>query len=153
MIQSTLRKFVFLSLSLGLLFAALPAYATTATGSQNPDLTVSVSYEPTCVTYGQTLHRAYSIKNTTSKTLVVEYEWKVTLNGQPYYEYPWRPRNHNKIQISPGDSWGDPGSDWPIGTNYTKGTYAITLSATDKRGTSSATAQFDIYETTCSLGP
>lgn len=128
------------------------AYATTATGTQNPDLTVLVSFEPTCVKVGDTLHRSYLITNNTSKTQVVEWEWNVTLNGEPYYNYPWQPRNRNKIQIKPGESWGDPGSDWLIGTYYTKGTYAITLSATNKKGMSSATAQFEIYETTCSLG-
>ena len=152
MIKSTLRKLAFLSLCLGLLFAALPAYATTATGTQNPDLTVFISFEPTCVKAGETIVKEYRITNNTTKTLVVDWEWKVTLNGQPYYNYPLRPRDNNKIQIGPGESWGAGPTSSVIYDWEKKGKYEITLSATNRKSTSRATALFEIYETTCSLG-
>ena len=156
MIKSTLRKLSFLVLSLGLLFTALPAYATTATGTQNPDLTVSISFEPTCVKVGDTIVREYSVTNNTSKTQPVTLEVRATLNGQLYSIYPYYPREHWRVQLDPGETWQNGPTMFVIYDSvylYPKGTYAITLSATNKKGTSSATAQFEIYETTCSLGP
>ena len=153
MIKSTLRKLSFLVLSLGLLFTALPTYATTATGTQNPDLTVSISFEPTCVKVDETIVRQYSITNNTNKKQVVDWKWEVTLNDNPYYPYSPRNKQNSRIQLGPGETWGDGPTTFTISSSEYYGTYTITLSATNKNGTSFATAQFEIYETTCSLGP
>ena len=156
MIKSTLRKLAFLSLCLGLLFAAFPVYATTATGTQNPDLTVFISFEPSCVKVGDTIVRQYSITNNTNKPQTVDWKWEVTLNGNPYLTYPYpnspRHKHFGRIQLGPGETWGAGPTTFIIYDWDYKGTYAVTLSATNKKGTSSATAQFEIYETTCSLG-
>ena len=154
MIKSILRKLTFLSLSLGLLFVALPAYATTATGTQNPDLTVFNSFEPSCVKVGDTIVREWRVTNNTNKRQSVTLDLRATLNGQLYSIYPYYPREHWRIQLGPGETWQDGPTTFVIydSVSYPKGTYAITLSATNKKGTSSATAQFEIYETTCSLG-
>jgi len=158
MIKSTLRKLALLSLGLGLLFAVLPVYATTATGTQNTDLTVSISFEPSCVKVGDTIVRQYSIKNNTNKPQTVDWKWEVTLDGNPYliYPYPNSPRHKHfgRIQLGPGETWQNGPTTSVIYdlVSQPKGTYAVTLSATNKKGTSSATALFEIYETTCSLG-
>ena len=154
MIQSTLRKFVFLSLSLGLLFTALPAYATTVSGTQNSDLTVFNSFEPSCVKVGETIVREFGVTNNTNKRQSVTLDLRATLNGQLYSIYPYYPREHWRIQLGPGETWQDGPTTFVIYdlVSQPKGTYAITLSATNKKGTSSATAQFEIYEATCSLG-
>lgn len=155
MIKSILRKLVFLSLSLGLLFAALPVYATTGTGSQNPQLTVSISFEPSCVKVGETIVREFAVTNNTNKGQAVTLELRVSLNGRLINIYPYYPREHWRIQLSPGETWLDGPTTFVIYdlASQPKGTYSITLSATNKKGTSSATAQFEIYEITCSLKP
>ena len=132
------------------------AYATTASGTQNPDLTVFMSFEPSCVKVGDTIVRQYSVTNNTNKPQTVDWKWEVTLDGNPYLTYPYpnspRHKHYGRIQLGPGETWGDGPRTFIIYDSQDKGTYAITLSATNKKGTSSATAQFEIYEATCSLG-
>ena len=143
------------AVALALLFTALPAYATTAIGTQNPDLTVSISFEPTCVKVGDTIVREFRVTNNASKRQSVTLDLRATLNGQLYSIYPYYPREHWRVQLGPGETWQDGPTTFVIYdlASQPKGTYAITLSATNKKGTSFATAQFEIYETTCSLGP
>lgn len=149
------KLFVIAVVSLLVAFgSASVAYATTASGTQNSDLTVFISFEPKCVKVGDTIVREFGVTNNTNKGQSVTLDWRVTLNDQLYNIYPYYPREHWRVQLSPGETWRDGPTTFVIYDLYSqpKGTYAITLSATNKKGTSSATAQFEIYETTCSVG-
>lgn len=117
------------------------AYATSATGTQNPDLTVSISYTPDCVKpWPEGGAQSVSIKNNTGKGQSVFAELRRTRVEAPQYQYyqSW------KFSLRPGQTWvKDMTFSHCAGD---AGTFIATLSATNRNGTSSATTQYQINE-------
>lgn len=116
------------------------AYATSATGTQNPDLTVFISYSPDCVQPGDTLVRSYSVTNNTHRGQNVALEWTATRDGVVIVYRSW------SRTLRPDETWGAGPTTFTISTTEPRGTYAVTLSATNRNGTSSATATVQVAD-------
>lgn len=113
-----------------LLLAAFPVLATV--GTQNPNLTVQLNLEPQVITAPGQVTAVGSITNNTTKTNRVTAKVKVTSPSAVTTTYP------EKYIISPGATVSET-IVYSVPTTAEKGVYTITLSATDKAGTSSAT--------------
>jgi hypothetical protein len=150
--ESLRRERMMLSLRMGLLVAfaglallvAMPiAQATKAVGSQNPQLTVRVSaasdgVDPDRATVGDTVTVASSVKNNTARarSVTITYTLKdPTGRSQTYSE---------TVRIGARKSFSRSFS-YVVDEAYAKGVYELTVSATNARGTSSATATLEIY--------
>ena len=109
------------------------ALATSATGTQNPDVTVSISLSPDEVTAGDTLTVSGSITNNLTKKQRYRIELTLTLPSGASFS------------IRKSARFG-PGKTISLSTSFTvpfflpPGEYSLTLSATNANGTSSATA-------------
>lgn len=118
------------------------AFASTETGTQNPDLTVSVSYassgvNPDQATIGDTVTLNSSVKNNTARTLSVQLTTHVEFPGGQYTTPAV------SVTLNPGQTLSRTAS-FTVGSFLPKGAYSLTLSAGDKNGTSSATADITI---------
>ena len=120
------------------------AQATTDVGSQNPQLTVSASAassgeNPDRATIGDTVKVDGSVTNNTSKkqsALVT-----VTVRdpqGSSIYT------DSKNVSLGPGKTVSNSYS-YVVDDSYQKGNYEVTVSATNAKGTSSATATLEIF--------
>jgi len=112
-------------------------YADSATGSQDPHLTVYASITPDCLMPGGVRTRFASVTNNTNKAAHVKLGWVLAYNGVVYYTAT--PRD---VTMPPKQTWvlqNLIGSDYPA---EGLGTYTETRSATDGAGTSSATTTY-----------
>lgn len=115
---------------LGLALATSTVFA--AVGNQNPNLTVQLTLDPTVITAPATVTGNGSITNNTTKTnKVVAKVTIVSPSGvtSTYIE---------KYVLAPGETVSET-VIYEVAADAEKGTYTVTLSATDKAGTSSAT--------------
>ena len=132
-----LALFTFLS------FASVStAFASTGTGTQNPDLTVSVSYtsngaNPDQATVGDTVTLSASVTNNTARKLSVQLTAQVVAPGVQYTTPAV------SVTLQPGQTLTQTAS-FTVESFLPKGTYSLTLSASDKNGTSSATGSITI---------
>jgi hypothetical protein len=127
------------------LFAMPLAQATTDVGSQNPQLTVRASAasigtaDPDKATIGDTVKVDGSVTNNTAKkrsALV-----SVTVRdpqGTSIYT------SSETVSLGPGQTISRSYS-YVVDESYQKGNYEVTVSATNAKGTSSATATLEIY--------
>ena len=125
---------------------AIPlAQATTDVGNQNPQLRVSASAasigtaDPDRATIGDTVKVDGSVANNTAKkqsALVT-----VTVRdpqGSSIYT------DSENVSLGPGKTISSSYS-YVVDESYQKGNYEVTVSATNAKGTSSATATLEIY--------
>ena len=125
---------------------AMPlAQATTDVGNQNPQLTVSASAasigtaDPDRATIGDTVKVDGSVTNNTAKkrsALVTVTVWDP--QGSSIYT------DSENVSLGPGKTISSSYS-YVVDESYQKGNYEVTVSATNAKGTSSATATLEIY--------
>jgi hypothetical protein len=125
--------------ALGLLIAvaAAPALATSATGSQNPEVTVYVALTPDIATPGTMVMQTASVTNNTRATLVVVLisrfvSPKGSASAEPL-----------AVALRPGESLIQTVT-YPITDEDPAGQYELNLAATAARGTSRAKAGFTV---------
>jgi hypothetical protein len=140
------RASILMTLFTVALLIAMPlAQATTDVGTQNPQLTVSASAasigtpDPDRATIGDTVKVDGSVTNNTAKkqsALVT-----VTVRdpqGSSIYS------DSKNVSLGPRKTISNSYS-YVVDESYQKGTYEVTVSATNVKGTSSATATLEIY--------
>ena len=125
---------------------AMPlAQATTDVGNQNPQLTVSASAasigtaDPDRATIGDTVKVDGSVTNNTAKkrsALVTVTVWDP--QGSSIYT------DSENVSLGPGKTISSSYS-YVVDESYQKGNYEVAFSATNAKGTSSATATLEIY--------
>jgi hypothetical protein len=112
-----------------------PACATTATGRENPDLTVTVSLTPDTALVGTTVTETWAVTNNTSSVLAATLTRQLTYpTGQSWTESVF-------VALRPGQTLTQ-GQVYPITSEYALGTYRLVLSATNLHGASTAAATF-----------
>src|SRR5215212_3315718 len=129
--------------ALALLLAIPIAQATTAVGSQNPQLTVRASAasdgaDPDRATVGDTVTIASSVRNNTARARSVTITYTLedpTGRSQTLSE---------TVRIGARKTFSRSFS-YVVDPSYPKGVYDLTVSAKNSRGTSSATAALEIY--------
>jgi len=129
--------------ALALLLAIPIAQATTAVGSQNPQLTVRASAasdgtDPDRATVGDTVTIASSVKNNTARAHIVTITYTLedpTGRFQTLSE---------TVRIGAHKTFSRSFS-YVVDPSYPKGVYELTVSATNSRGSSSAKATLEIY--------
>ena len=104
------------------LAVAAPAAATTGSGSQNPDLAVTASLTPDTVAVGETA---------TATAVTIVYSLALP-TGQRFSV-------SESVTLRPGQTWTRSASYTRDG-DEPNGTYTLTVSATGRNGTSSASA-------------
>ncbi|HLG65308.1 MAG TPA: hypothetical protein VKY19_25475 [Ktedonosporobacter sp.] len=114
------------------------AFASSAVGNQNPDLTVAASLtsngaNPDQAAVGNTVNVSYSVKNNTKASLTVKETFALTApNGQTA---------SFSVQVSLGAGKTDAHAFSFTDVSFLpKGTYSLQLTASDSKGASSATA-------------
>ena len=130
----------------GLSLLAGPALATSGTGSQNPDLTVTVSLTNSgggadgnvdTATVGEIITVSGALTNNTSQNQVVTVT--LTLTGPDGFKFSYTVRvfvaAHQTVRVS---------FDLPVKATFPIGTYNLTAAASNRNGTSSATASIEI---------
>ena len=129
--------------ALALLLAIPIAQATTAVGSQNPQLTVRASAasdgtDPDRATVGDTVTIASSVKNNTARarTVTITYTLEDPTGRFQTLSETVRIGAHKTFSRS---------FSYVVDPSYPKGVYDLTVSAKNSRGTSSATAALEIY--------
>ena len=134
----SVRLFVVLFV-VGMLTVAgtIPAAATSATDSTNPDVTVSVSVSPDTATAGDTVTASASLTNNTSRRLLLFVRVRLEIPGLPILREAKFVvlRRNQTVSIS---------RDVTVQPFFPLGTYSLTVTATGRNGTSSATATFDV---------
>ena len=121
------------------------AQATTDVGSQNPQLTVSASAasigtaDPDRATIGDTVKVDGSVTNNTAKNRSVLVTVTVRdPQGSSIYS------DSKNVSLGPGQTISSSYS-YVVDESYHKGNYEVTVSASNAKGTSSATATLEIY--------
>jgi uncharacterized protein YfaS (alpha-2-macroglobulin family) len=129
--------------ALALLLAIPIAQATTAVGSQNPQLTVRASAasdgtDPDRATVGDTVTIASSVKNNTARarTVTITYTLEDPTGRFQTLSETVRIGAHKTFSRS---------FSYVVDPSYQKGVYELTVSATNSRGSSSAKATLEIY--------
>jgi uncharacterized protein YfaS (alpha-2-macroglobulin family) len=129
--------------ALALLLAIPIAQATTAVGSQNPQLTVRASAasdgtDPDRATVGDTVTIASSVKNNTARarTVTITYTLEDPTGRFQTLSETVRIGAHKTFSRS---------FSYIVDPSYPKGDYELTVSATNSRGSSSAKATLEIY--------
>ena len=129
--------------ALALLLAIPIAQATTAVGSQNPQLTVrdsaaSDGTDPDRATVGETVTIASSVKNNTARarTVTITYTLEDPTGRFQTLSETVRVGAHKTFSRS---------FSYIVDPSYPKGVYELTVSATNSRGSSSAKATLEIY--------
>jgi hypothetical protein len=137
---STMKKLVVVgAMALVSVSGSATAFAATATDTSNPDLTVSVSVTPDLLHTGSTATATGSVTNNTSVSQTVTVNnTLVTPTGQTYSEAT------QTIQVSAGQTAPLGPEQYVIKKSDPRGTYALTVSATDSTGTSSATTHYTV---------
>lgn len=114
------------------------AFASSAVGNQNPDLTVKASLtsngaNPDQAAVGNTINVSYSVKNNTKARLTVTETFALTeSNAQPV-------SFSVQVSLAAGETDAHAFSLADV-SSLPKGTYSLQLTASDSRGASSATA-------------
>lgn len=115
------------------LVVAAPAASTTGSGNQNPDLAVTVSLTPDEVSVGQTATATSSVTNRSSRRQAVTIVYSLTVpSGQVFSA-------SETVTLRPGEALTRSASYTRDG-DEPNGTYTLTVSATDRNGTSTASA-------------
>jgi uncharacterized membrane protein len=130
---------VALAIGLTTVIGASPALAATATGSQNPDLTVTLSVTPDTVTTGQSITAEYAVTNETALVQTVSVTQTLMIPGQssPIVQT-------NTLRLRPGQTKTDK-QTVKIDASYPRGQYGLTVSAADSTSApSSATVSYTI---------
>ena len=142
--MTTLRVVLLMAFAGLALLVVIPiAQATTAVASQNPQLTVRASVtsdgaDPDRATLGDTVTVASSVKNNTARARSVTITYTLedpTGRSQTHME---------TVRIGAHETFSRSFS-YIVDANYPKGVYELTVSATNSKGTSSATATLEIY--------
>jgi uncharacterized protein (DUF58 family) len=121
------------AVALLILVGMAPLYATSATGSQNPDVSVSVSLTPDTALIGTRVTETYSLTNNTTALLVATVTRRLTYpSGQTWMESVF-------VALFPGETRVQT-QTYTITAAHPEGTYEAFLSATGMNGTSMATA-------------
>jgi uncharacterized protein (DUF58 family) len=133
MLGSLKARILLAAVAVGLmaLLAAPTAMATSSCGTQNPDLTVCVSVSPDQATNGDTVTATACVTNNTDVTRRVLIA--ATLTTPSGESYPYRIRT----RIGPGETVCRT-ETFTVQPYFPRGTYTLTVSATDRNGTSSA---------------
>jgi hypothetical protein len=154
-----MRSFLISIIAASGVIGASPAVATTATGNQNPDLTVTVSIasrgapDPDSATVRDTVDALLSVRNNKSWTFgarVEKVRLRVTL-GVPFEQFP----SDSSLSLSftvflfPQQTLRLP-FDYTVGDSLPKGLYSLTLEAFEVDDAamppaSSATATLTIF--------
>jgi hypothetical protein len=122
------------------------AHATSASGTQNPDLTVAVSLanvgggvdaNTDTATAGENVTVSASVRNNTSRRQSVAV--RVTLRGPNGFATSYSVR----YPIGAGKT-ASISYDLTVQSDYPLGTYDLTVAASNRNGTSSATASIQI---------
>ncbi len=118
------------------------AFASAGTGNQNPDLTVSVSLtsngsNPDQATVGDIVTIKTAVTNNTARTITAKISAHIEFTGTQYTT-PAIP-----VRLRPGQTLSQTAS-FTVESFIPKGTYSITIMASDRNGTSSATASITI---------
>jgi uncharacterized protein YfaS (alpha-2-macroglobulin family) len=142
--MTTLRMVLLMALAGLALLVVIPiAQATTAVASQNPQLTVRASVtsdgaDPDRATVGDTVTVASSITNNTARARSVTITYTLE-------DPTGRSQTHTEtVRIGAHKTFSRSFS-YIVDPSYQKGLYELTVSATNSRGTSSATATLEIY--------
>ena len=115
---------------LGLALASSTVFA--AVGNQNPNLTVQLTLDPTVITAPATVTGTGLITNNTTKTNRVVAKVTIVSPSGTTSTYT------EKYVLGPGETVTET-VVYEVLADAKKGVYTITLSATDKKGASSAT--------------
>jgi uncharacterized protein YfaS (alpha-2-macroglobulin family) len=142
--MTTLRMVLLVAFTGLALLVVIPiAQATTAVGSQNPQLTVRASAtsngaDPDRATLGDTVTVARSVTNNTAKarSVSITYTLEDPMGRSQTHTETARIGAHKTLSRS---------FSYIVDASYPKGVYELTVSATNSRGTSSATATLEIY--------
>jgi hypothetical protein len=119
------------------LAGAWPGFATSATGSQNPDVTVFVTLTPDSATAGTTVVQTYAVTNNTRDVLVAVVTRRLlSPNGLADAE-------PLTVAIRPGEGLTQT-QVWPITSDHAPGVYELAVAVTNAHGTSRATARFTV---------
>lgn len=130
-----LRSLLFLSLltSLFALISPLGAQATTATGSQNSSLAVTVSLSPDIATNGDIVTASETVKNISSVNRTAALTGTLTTpDGRTL-------TRRSSVVLKPGQV-SSQSQTYTVSASDPRGTYTLRLDATCRTGTSSATA-------------
>jgi uncharacterized protein YfaS (alpha-2-macroglobulin family) len=142
--MTTLRVVLLMAFAGLALLVVLPiAQATTAVGSQNPQLTVRASVtsdgaNPDRATLGDTVTVARSVTNNTARARSVTITYTLEDPTGIYQTHT------ETVRIGAHKTFSRSFS-YVVDPSYQKGLYELTVSATNSRGTSSATATLEIY--------
>ncbi len=139
-LRSKLSSIVLLIGVMGLIGA--PAFATTATGTQNPDLRVSASLtsdgpNPDIATVGNAVTAAFSVTNNTFRFLQVNLRLVLTFPAGETIPLSVT------IPLAPTQTLS-PDVTFTVPDFLPKGVYQLTTEASDANGVSSATATITI---------
>jgi uncharacterized protein (DUF58 family) len=138
-----MRKFLVAIVALSLLAVAPVALATTSTGSQNPDLTVTSSLRsngpnPNHATTGDTVTAAGSVRNNTSTSQ------SVTVTVVLRYPDGTAFRYAEQVTLAPGQTLAR-SYTYQVSSSDPRGTYRLTVSARNARGISRATSRITVF--------
>jgi uncharacterized protein (DUF58 family) len=125
----------FLSLLTGLfaLTSAVGAQATTGTGQQNPRLAVTVSLSPDTASNGDVVTATETVRNTSSVKRTVALTGTLTTpDGRTL-------SRSGTVVLKPGQT-STQSQTYTVTPSDARGTYTLRLDASNRNGTSSATA-------------
>ncbi len=114
------------------------AIATTATGQQNPDLEVTVSLTPDRATDGDVVGASGTVVNVSGK------RQSVTITAVLVDPTGASTSTSRTVALKAGESWTY-SANYTVRPDDPRGTYELTVSATAKNGTSTATATVEYF--------
>jgi hypothetical protein len=125
--------------ALGLLIAvaATPALATSATGNQNPEVTVFLALAPDIATPGTTVTQTTSVTNNTRATLIIVLTTRFVSPSGSASPEPL------VVALRAGETLTQT-LTYPVTDQDPAGEYELTVAATASRGTSRARARFTV---------
>jgi hypothetical protein len=139
MFALTARKLIVLTaLGMTAIADASPALGATSSGTQNPDLSLTLSVNHDTFTTGQSAIAAYTVTNHTAITQTVTVTDTLVVPGQsaPITQVA-------TVRLRGGQSQTDTKSV-KIDASYPRGQYELTVTAADAHGPSSATVTYTI---------
>jgi hypothetical protein len=120
------------------------AAANTGSGSQNPDLTVTASFQSSGIdaeraTLGDTVLAGSSLTNNTASVLKADVSAVIVgPNGAVMYQ-------KSRSVTLPRGKTSSVSSSLPVLASYLPGVYTLTVSASNANGVSSASATITVY--------
>lgn len=131
------NRLLVVALAAPLLACTGTALADSATGTQNPALTVTVSLSPDTVSAGDTITETKTVKNNTTHPLeILLVKTLKTPKGEVF-------RDTLKDRIGAGKTQTSTHT-FKVGNKLKAGDYKITFTAADKKGKSTATATTEV---------